>query len=459
MTKFSVDELVNSFSLDNVQLKRIADLFIKEAESGLENDGQPMTMIPTYVTAIPSGNEKGTLLAVDLGGTNFRVCSVNLNGDGTFGIVQSRVAISNELMVGTSNALFGFLAQQVKKFLKQHHEDHFAEDKGPEHVLKLGFTFSFPVNQTAINRGTLIRWTKGFDVKDAVGKDVCQLLQEQLDKLKLKVHVAALVNDTVGTLMSRAYCSPGKQETQMGVILGTGTNCAYVENLNAVTKIGAETVLKLSESSPMMIINTEWGSFDKGCLTIGQTLFDSILDSETLNKGYHMFEKHVSGMFLGELLRLALVELHTKCDFFASQHSDALFKPWKLDTSALSFIEADTSTDLDETEKFLLASLHLTSTLAERKSIKLVVDAIGKRSAHLAGAVIGALLLHTQSFEKMPQVDVGVDGSVFKFYPGYEKYIRESLRVVVGEQNEKRVAIGLAEDGSGVGAALCALVA
>lgn len=26
----------------------------------------------------------------------------------------------------------------------------------------LGFTFSFPVNQTAINAGTLITWTKGF---------------------------------------------------------------------------------------------------------------------------------------------------------------------------------------------------------------------------------------------------------------------------------------------------------
>lgn len=44
-------------------------------------------------------------------------------------------------------------------------------------------------------------------------------------------------------------------------------------------------------------------------------------------------------------------------------------------------------------------------------------------------------------------------------YPEFEKDLRESLRVVVGEDVEKRVDIGLAKDGSGVGAALCALQA
>lgn len=38
-------------------------------------------MIPSYVQHIPSGSEKGTYLALDLGGTNLRVCEVTLLGD------------------------------------------------------------------------------------------------------------------------------------------------------------------------------------------------------------------------------------------------------------------------------------------------------------------------------------------------------------------------------------------
>jgi hexokinase len=33
---------------------------------------------------------------------------------------------------------------------------------------ELGFTFSFPVNQTSISSGTLIKWTKGFSINGTV---------------------------------------------------------------------------------------------------------------------------------------------------------------------------------------------------------------------------------------------------------------------------------------------------
>lgn len=36
---------------------------------------------------------------------------------------------------------------------------------------ELGFTFSFPVKQTSISSGTVIKWTKGFSIDDAVKSD------------------------------------------------------------------------------------------------------------------------------------------------------------------------------------------------------------------------------------------------------------------------------------------------
>src|SRR5690349_16276646 len=188
-------------------------------------------------------------MAVDLGGTNFRVCSVKLNGDGTFNITSAKVAVPKELMVAkTAQELFAFLALQIKKFLEKHHGDHFEahirrrmtvsspDGYKDEHAFRMGFTFSFPVQQMGINKGTLIRWTKGFDIPDAVGKDVCALLQDEIDRLQLPVKVAALVNDTVGTLMAHSYGAPGTHGAVLGAIFGTGTNGAYLEKLSNLKK-------------------------------------------------------------------------------------------------------------------------------------------------------------------------------------------------------------------------------
>jgi hexokinase len=37
---------------------------------------------------------------------------------------------------------------------------------------ELGFTFSFPVRQSSIASGTLIKWTKGFSIEDVVSSFV-----------------------------------------------------------------------------------------------------------------------------------------------------------------------------------------------------------------------------------------------------------------------------------------------
>lgn len=61
--------------------------------------------------------------------------------------------------------------------------------------MKLGLTFSFPVEQTALNKGKILTWTKGFSAQGAVGHDVVQLLQEAFDRKHLHVKCVALVND------------------------------------------------------------------------------------------------------------------------------------------------------------------------------------------------------------------------------------------------------------------------
>lgn len=337
-----------------------------------------------------------------------------------------------------------------------------------EEIFDLGFTFSFPVNQVSINRGTLIRWTKGFDIPDAIGKDVCLMLQEALDELHLPVRVAALVNDTVGTLMARSYTSPGKTETLLGAIFGTGTNGAYVEKLSRVTKLDPLKGATYDRSTGQMVINTEWGSFDNHLSVLPNTVYDRKLDADSVNPGVQMFEKRVSGMFLGEILRRAILALHRdpavqllQSDGNSISPDSGLYKIWGIDTSFLSKVEADTTPSLHVTADALKEDLKVANvSFADCEAVKTLVHAIGKRAARLSAVPLGAILIESGRLETDDEVDIGVDGSLVEFYPKFVDYIREALREIpeIGVK-EKKVRIGIAKDGSGVGAALIALVA
>ncbi|SMY24178.1 unnamed protein product [Zymoseptoria tritici ST99CH_1A5] len=498
----AAERVAAEFEYSASDVNRGVTEFIREMDEGLGKSGATMSQIPTYVTAVPNGTEKGLYMAVDLGGTNFRVCSIQLHGNSTFSLTQSKVAIPKELMVAkTSRELFAFLAKQIEAFLKEHHEEHYESHKEKrkgggdieQDIFSLGFTFSFPVQQFGINKGTLIRWTKGFDIPDAIGKDVCALLQDEIDRLGLPVRVAALVNDTVGTLMARSYTSPGKTGTLLGAIFGTGTNGAYVEKLSKVTKLDASAA-EVDDSTGEMIINTEWGSFDNHLSVLPQTPYDKALDAESVNPGIQMFEKRVSGMFLGEILRRALLALlkDPAVPLFTDENSNQndvhsttnvaadspLYKQWGLDSSFLSIATGDTSAGLKVTRQTLDKDYGVSAASAEdAEAVRLIAAAVGKRAARLSAVAIAAIVIATDKLSKPTDiatdndanlevneddiVDVGVDGSLVEFYPRFEEYIREALREVekIGKTGERKVRIGIAKDGSGVGAALIALVA
>lgn len=433
---------------------------------------------------------KGLYLAVDLGGTNFRVCSIHLNGDTTFNLTYSKVAIPKDLMVAkTSQELFAFLAKQIELFLKTHHEDHFeahirrrqtatsAEGYTDEEIFRLGFTFSFPVQQLGINKGNLIRWTKGFDIPDAVGKDVCALLQDEIDKLKLPVKVAALVNDTVGTLMARSYTSPGKSSTLLGAIFGTGTNGAYVEKTQNIKK---SVEGEFDKSTGEMVINTEWGSFDNQLNVLPNTSYDIELDQKSVNPGIQMFEKRVSGMFLGEIVRLVIVDMlkNPKISLFRDDNSSfndwkstttidghsSILSQWGLDSSIMSIAAADNTPEHSTLRQELEKQLSIyAASLEDAQAFKNVAYAVGRRAARLSAVAIGAIVLQSGQLQDGTEepIDIGVDGSLVEHYPYFRDMIFEALSIIkgIGPEGAKRIRIGIAKDGSGVGAALIALVA
>lgn len=131
----------------------------------------------TWVFGFPNGEEQGTFLALDMGGTNLRVCEIELTEErGEFDITQSKYRIPEELKTGTAEELWEYIADCLQQFIEYHHENEELSS------LPLGFTFSYPATQEYIDHGVLQRWTKGFDIEGVEGKDVVPPFEEVLRK-------------------------------------------------------------------------------------------------------------------------------------------------------------------------------------------------------------------------------------------------------------------------------------
>lgn len=112
-------------------------------------------------------------MALDLGGTNFRVLLITLDHT-NFDMKSKIYAIPQTLMLGSGTQLFDHIAQCLALFVK--------DLKLEKEVLPLGFTFSFPCTQHGLTKGILVRWTKGFNCSGVVGEDVVALLEAAIAK-------------------------------------------------------------------------------------------------------------------------------------------------------------------------------------------------------------------------------------------------------------------------------------
>jgi hexokinase len=150
----------------------------------------------------------------------------------------------------------------------------------------------------------------------------------------LPIKLTALVNDTTGTLIASAYTDSA---VKIGCIFGTGCNAAYMDVCGNIPKIAH---LNIDPTLPMAI-NCEWGAFDNQHAVLPRTPYDVKIDDDSPRPGQQTFEKMVAGLYLGEIFRLALLELHDKPDraIFADQDVSLLRKPYSLDSSFLSAIE------------------------------------------------------------------------------------------------------------------------
>lgn len=76
-----LQELEDKCGTPIAKLRQVADAMTVEMHAGLASEGgSKLKMIISYVDNLPTGDERGSFYALDLGGTNFRVLRVLLGG-------------------------------------------------------------------------------------------------------------------------------------------------------------------------------------------------------------------------------------------------------------------------------------------------------------------------------------------------------------------------------------------
>ncbi|OJA17256.1 hypothetical protein AZE42_03038 [Rhizopogon vesiculosus] len=434
------------FTLTPQRMRMIVEAFTETLELGLNKPNQIVPMIPTFVFGWPTGQEKGDFLALDLGGTNLRVCLVTLQGEGKFEITQTKYRLTEDQKQDDGQKLFDFCAECLNTFV----ETNMGEGEGqlkPGQCLPLGFTFSYPCSQERIDHGELIRWTKGFGAGNTEGRDVAAMFKKSLEKFQLPIQLTALINDTTGTLIASHYVNP---RTKIAVIFGTGCNAAYMEHVKDVPKIENLGIDPAAE----MAINCEWGAFDSfEHEHLPRTKYDTIVDDTSNKPGEQAFEKLISGRYLGEILRLVLCELIDEGVLFLGQNTYKLERPYIFDTAFLSLMESDPTDELLMVIGIFTHFFALETTLAERQFFRALAKLIGRRAARLSACGIAAIVSKMGYLEE--GCSVGADGSLYNKYPGFADRVHEGLQDIFGDKG-RNIITHHAEDGSGVGSAIIA---
>ena len=151
-----------------------------------------------------------------------------------------------------------------------------------------------------------------------------------------------------------------------------------------------------------------------------RTKWDLAVDEGSLNPGRQTFEKMISGMYMGELVRQVLVDMVWEELIFQDQETDMLFVKGAFLSKYVSKIEADPVGDYTKCRS-VLSELGMSEvTEADCSALRYVCECVSRRAGFMASAGITALL------KKMDYHDVvvAIDGSVYRHHPHFPNIMR-----------------------------------
>ncbi|KAI8942681.1 hypothetical protein NX059_000731 [Plenodomus lindquistii] len=480
----------------------------------------------TPVTALPTGKEKGKFLSIDVGGTNLRVGFIELLGERTeprrdepersstvgedvFESIRrshdKSWPIGDHLKMDQAEDLFRWIGDCIAEVIKGALDEQAATpDANPNlgDEIQLGITFSFPMAQTRLSEATLLPMGKGFAITSNLnlGKMLLDGYARHCSPSTTsngspisstplpRIRVAAITNDTVATFASMAYAvrATPNSRVAMGLIVGTGTNATVPMKLSNLHP-SKRNDLSNPDDVETVVINTEWtirGS-DKPLNDLKiKTKWDAILDANSDAPGFQPFEYMTSGRYLGEIVRLILLDVLELEE--GEQIPPSLQQRNALPTRFLSEVVARKGGRFVQAE---LEDRYQATTPADDpffwsvervELIRDIAEAVQQRSSALiAAACIGLLICvgdigiedpatskppsngtHTKDKQEIEELVIAYAGGTISQYPKWlltcQQWIDTLVEAASRANKSKRVTLKEARDGGIIGAGVLA---
>ncbi len=431
-----VKDKVEKFLRDNgawyedIDMDEFCDVFRAEMQAGLEGPGSSLAMIPTYIEVGKEIPKDRRVIVLDAGGTNFRVAAVHFDRSGK-PVIENFV---QKPMPG--------LDKEVGK------EEFFAAivdymsgvmDAGEN----IGFCFSYPTEILPNRDGRLIRFCKEVKAREVEGELIGQNLLAAIEAAGHKGGKrVAILNDTVATLLAGMSAS-GKRtfDSYIGFILGTGSNCCYIESNRRITKTPD------LDPAGEQIVNVESGSFGKA----PRGAIDALLDESTLDPGKYTFEKMFSGGYFGPLCLKALQQA-SKDGLLASKSAEQLFAAGGLETkdvnNFLRYPQGDNP----------LAAICAESTVQDRAAIWYLLEGLIERATRIVAAMLSSVVLEMdQGHDPCEPVCITAEGTTLYELKSLKQRIESYMRCFLQSQHERFVEFVRVEDATLIGAAIAGL--
>ncbi len=421
--------------INSIDIEANCKAFIKDMENGLESNREKHRMIPAYLTMEGEIPEVEQVIVLDAGGTNFRVAVVHFDKKKlpviqdyrTYPIPGAKSEISRD-------EFYRNILSYISPVL---HKSN-----------KIGFCFSYHTEILPNKDGRLLMLSKELQVKGLVGDLIGENLLKRINELGYgEDRKIVMLNDTVATLLGGRAAYPDRMfDSYIGFILGTGTNCCYIEESRNIKK--AADVLDKDGS---MIINVESGDYE----AIGRSVLDVELDNETLDKGEHIFEKMISGRYQGSLVYVAIKKAINENLF--SHHF----------THEFNKIDALNSQEIDEFLYYPYSNGRLSQCCKSISGGRIddhlllyhLIDSIVERSAKLVTVCISSIIIKTgKGKNPCKPVCITAEGTTFYKSKLFRSKLEYYIKRYLNEEKELYCEFVKADNATLVGTAIAALL-
>ncbi len=424
----------NGMYHEDIDMDACCDIFIQEMQAGLAGKDSSLAMIPTYIEVGRDIPVDKPVIVLDAGGTNFRVATVYFDELGKPAVEN----FAQKPMPG--------LDREVTK------EEFFATIAGymtdvVDVSSSIGFCFSYPTEILPSKDGRLIRFCKEIKAKQVEGELIGRNMVEAIEAAGYKGgRRIVILNDTVATLLAGVSAFQNRAfDSYIGFILGTGSNCCYIESNRNITKM---TDL---ESDRKQIVNVESGSFGKA----PRGKIDLKLDESTLDPGKYTFEKMFSGAYLGALCLKTLQE---------AGRDGLLSKAVTEELLAIESRRAGMETkDVNSFMRYPQADSPLAMSCAkgtelDYTTVWYVLDGIIERAAKLTAALLSSVVLKTdKGQDPCVPVCITAEGTTFYELKSLNERVECYLKNFLQDKHGRYIELVSVENATLIGAAIAGL--